>query len=89
MIKRQWLFLNTLDTAASVKKLVAFYVDQHNSHLPYSAFKWQTADEMYYGKGDGIPKKLEEARLQARELRLRSNRERNCHVCAFPTSASC
>ena len=89
VIKHQWLFLNTLDTAASVGKLVAFYVDQHNSHLPHSAFKGQTPDEMYYGTGDGIPKKLEEAKLQARELRLKSNRERNCHVCALPTSASC
>ena len=89
VIKHQWLFLNTLDTAASVGKLVAFYVDQHNSHLPHSAFKGQTPDEMYYGTGDDIPKKLEEAKLQARELRLKSNRERNCHVCALPTSASC
>ena len=89
VIKHQWLFLNTLDTAASVGKLVAFYVDQHNSHLPHSAFKGQTPDEMYYGTGDDIPKTLEEANLQARELRLKSNRERNCHVCALPTSASC
>ena len=89
VIKHQWLFLNTLETAASVKKLVAFYVEQHNSHLPHSAFKGQTPDEMYFGTGDGIPKKLEEAKLQARELRLKSNRERNCHVCALPTSASC
>ncbi len=80
---------NTLETAASVKKLVAFYVEQHNSHLPHSAFKGQTPDEMYFGTGDGIPKKLEEAKLQARELRLKSNRERNCHVCALPTPASC
>ena len=89
VIKHQWLFLNTLDTAASVGKLVAFYVDQHNSHLPHSAFKGQTPDEMYYGTGDDIPKTLEETKLQARELRLKSNRKRNCHVCALPTSASC
>ena len=89
VIKHQWLFLNTLDTAASVKKLVAFYVEQHNSHLPHSAFKGQTPDEMYFGTGDGIPKKLEEAKLQARELRLKSNRERNCHVCLQSASATC
>ena len=89
VIKHQWLFLNTLDTAGSVRKLVAFYVDQHNSHLPHSAFKGQTPDEMYFGTGDDIPKKLEEARLQARELRLKSNRERNCHVCLQSASATC
>ncbi len=89
VIKHQWLFLNTLDTAASVRKLVAFYVAQHNSHLPHSAFKGQTPDEMYYGTGDGIPKKLEEEKSRARELRLKSNRERNCHVCLQSASASC
>jgi len=89
VIKHQWLFLNTLDTAASVKKLVAFYVDQHNRHLPHSAFKGQTPDEMYFGTGDGIPKKLEEEKLKARELRLKSNRERNCHVCLRSASATC
>ena len=89
VIKHQWLFLNTLDTVASVRKLVAFYVEQHNSHLPHSAFKGQTPDEMYYGTGDGIPKKLEEEKLQARELRLKTNRERNCHVCLQSASASC
>ena len=39
VIKHQWLFLNTLDTVASVRKLVTFYVQQHNSHLPHSASK--------------------------------------------------
>jgi putative transposase len=89
VIKHQWLFLNTLDTVASVRKLVAFYVEQHNRHLPHSAFKGQTPDEMYFGTGDDIPKKLEEARLQARELRLKSNRERNCQVCSLSVNASC
>ena len=63
VIKHQWLFLNTLDTVASVRKLVAFYVQQHNSHLPHSAFKGQTPDEMYFGTGDDISQKLEEAKL--------------------------
>ena len=89
VIKHQWLFLNTWDTAARVGKLVAFYVDQHNSHLPHSAFKGQTPDEMYFGTGDDIPKTLEEAKLQARELRLKSSRERNCQVCSLSANASC
>ncbi len=72
VIKHQWLFLNTLDNVTSVRKLVAFYVEQHNSHLPHSAFNGQTPDEMYFGAGNDIPKKLEEDKLQARELRLKS-----------------
>jgi putative transposase len=89
VIKHQWLFLNTLDTAASVGKLVAFYVQQHNSHLPHSAFNGQTPDEMYFGTGDEIPKKLEEDKLQARQLRLKANREQNCHVCSLSANAGC
>ena len=89
VIKHQWLFLNTLGAVASVRKLVAFYVQQHNSHLPHSAFKGKAPDEMYFGTGDDIPKKLEEAKLQARGLRLKSNRERNCQVCSLSANASC
>ena len=89
VIKHQWLFLNTLDTVASVRKLVAFYVQQHNSHLPHSAFKGKTPDEMYFGTGDDIAKKLEEAKLQARGRRLKSNRERNCRVCSLSANSSC
>ena len=89
VIKHQWLFLNTLDTVASVRKLIAFYVEQHNTHLPHSAFKGQTPDEMFFGTGDGVPVKLEAAKLRAQELRLKTNRERNCHVCSVSTTASC
>jgi transposase InsO family protein len=89
VIKHQWLYLNTLDTVASVRKLVAFYVKQHNTHLPHSAFKGQTPDEIYFQTGDDIPKHLASAKVAARQLRLKSNRERNCQVCVLPTSASC
>ena len=89
VIKHQWLFLNTLDTVASVRRLVAFYVEQHNSHLPHSAFKGQNPDEMYLRTGDSIPMKREAATLQMRELRLKTNRERNCHVFCPSTSACC
>ena len=33
VLKHQWLYLNTFDTVATVRKLVAFYVDQHCSLL--------------------------------------------------------
>ena len=37
-LKHNWLFLNPLDTVARLRKLVAFYVEEHNSRLPHSAF---------------------------------------------------
>ena len=89
VLKHQWLYLNTLDTPASLRKLVAFYVDQHNSHLPHSAFRGQTPDEMYYGTGHHIPAELEVARIAARQSRLQANRERSCQVCHQLQSTRC
>ena len=34
VFKHQWLYLNTLDSIATVRKLIGFYVDQHNTVDP-------------------------------------------------------
>lgn len=81
VLKHQWLYLNTLDTVATVRKLVAFYIDQHNTHLPHSAFHGQTPDEMYFGTGSKIPKKLEASRIAVRHSRMEANRAQTCQVC--------
>jgi len=47
-LKHQWLFLHPLDSVTTVRRLVAFYVDEHNRVLPHSAFRGQTPDEMYF-----------------------------------------
>ncbi len=41
-LKHQWLFLHALDSVTTVRRLVAFYVDEHNRVLPHSAFRGQT-----------------------------------------------
>ena len=51
-LKHQWLFLHSLDSVATVRRLVAFYVKEHNGALPHSAFRGQTPDEMYFGTRD-------------------------------------
>ena len=81
VLKQQWLYLNTLDTLATVQKLFAFYVEQHNSHLPHAAFKGQTPDEMYFGKGGDVPKQLAAAQVAARAARLAANRAVRCASC--------
>ncbi len=48
-LKHQWLFLNVLDTLAAVERLVAFYVEQHNTVIPHSALGGLTPDEVYFG----------------------------------------
>ena len=88
VLKHQWLYLNQLDSMKTVEKLVAFYVDQHNTHLPHSAFQGQTPDEMYFGTGEHVAKQLEAARLAARESRLKSNREQSCRKCETLVSIS-
>ena len=57
-LKHQWLFLNTLDSSATVSRLVGFYVAAHNGEIPHSTFHGQTPDEMYYGQGQRIPQQL-------------------------------
>jgi hypothetical protein len=80
-LKHQWLFLNTLESCETVRRLVAFYVASHNAEIPHSAFRGQTPDEVYYGRGQEIPARLEAARTQAREARLKANREASCQQC--------
>jgi putative transposase len=41
-LKHQWLFLHPLDSITTVRRLVAFYVAEHNRVLPHSAFRGQT-----------------------------------------------
>jgi len=48
-LKHGWLYLHELDTFAALEKLIAFYVEQHNTVVPHAAFAGQTPDEMYFG----------------------------------------
>ena len=80
-MKHGWLFLHQLDTFAALEKLIAFYIEQHNSVVPHSAFAGQTPDEMYFGCGDQVPVDLAVGRARAREARMKSNRELSCEAC--------
>ena len=80
-MKHQWLFLNTLDTVAAVRRHVSTYVAAHNGQIPHSAFHGQTPDEMYFGTGGGVPAKLAAANKAAQEARLLANRGLSCAEC--------
>ena len=88
VLKHQWLYLNTLDTVSTIKKLVTFYVEEHNTRLPHSAFRGQTPDEMYFETGNEIPRQLEIARKAAREARMEVNRNNSCLTCEPLTAIS-
>lgn len=78
------MYLRPLDSMAKVQSLVAFYVAEHNSRLPHSAFRGQKPDEMYFGTGAAVPDQLASARNAARVARLAANRAQRCAVCARP-----
>lgn len=80
-LKHHWLYLNTLDTVTRLEKLVAFYVDEHNTRLPHSAFRGQTPDEMYFGTGAQVPDELAAAKTAARQSRMNLNRAIWCPTC--------
>jgi hypothetical protein len=63
-----------------VRSLVAFYVAEHNSKIPRSAFQGQTPDEMYFGTGAQVPERLATQRAAARQARMAENRGRRCAV---------
>ena len=56
-LRYNWLYLNDLESVAPVRKLVAFYVAQHNT-VPHSAFNGETPDEMYASTADGVAERL-------------------------------
>ena len=76
-----------LHSFAALEKLIAWYVGEHNAVIPHSAFRGQTPDEMFFGRGDRIPEELDAARRQARVARLQANRNVRCEDCRpQPTS---
>ena len=76
-LKHQWLFLHSLDSVTTVRRLVELYVHEHNCVLPHSAFRGQAPDEMYFGTGDAGPGRARDGGGEARASRwASSNRSR-------------
>jgi hypothetical protein len=82
-LKHQWLFLHPLDSVATIRRLVTFYVHEHNHVLPHTAFRGQTPDEMYFGIGDTVAADLRARADAARQARVAANRSASCET--FPS----
>ena len=80
-LTHQWLFLHSLDSVTTVRRLVAFYVDEHHRVLPHSAFRGQTPDAMYFGTGDAVPADLTARAATARRTRAEAHRSASCETC--------
>ncbi|MEE8165492.1 MAG: integrase core domain-containing protein, partial [Myxococcota bacterium] len=86
-LKHSWLYLHSLDSMAALRRLIGFYVTAHNEVMPHSAFHGQTPNEVFFGIGDEVPKKLADARTAAREKRLKENRSSACGACVLEASS--
>lgn len=64
-----------------MKRLVEFYVAEHNERNPHAAFEGQTPDEIYFGRGAQIPDELAALRREVRKRRLERNRAVACVAC--------
>jgi putative transposase len=84
-LKHSWLYLHSLDSIDSLRRLVDFYLRQHNEAMPHAAFEGQTPDEMYFGDGGAVAARFAAARIRAREQRVEANRVAQCGVCNSDT----
>jgi putative transposase len=87
-LKHQWLYLHSLDSVATIRRLVTFYVHEHNHVLPHSAFRGQTPDEMYFGTGEAVPGELTSRAADARRACLEANRSASCTTCPSINAAA-
>ena len=60
-----WLFLNTLDSTAAVRRLVVFYIGEHNEKIPCALLGGRTPDEVYFGREENLRERLSEQRKKA------------------------
>ena len=93
-LKHQWLFLHSLDSIATIRRLVTFYVHQHNHVLPHSAFRGQTPDEMYFYEAacqltPMYRKEVSFCSTHLHESRARSSERVNCRQRTARRQASC
>jgi transposase InsO family protein len=78
-LKHQWLYLHCLDDFSKLELLIRFYVAQHNSVLPHSAFQGETPDEMYFGTGNELAGQLKAKRAtKTSSLRGEPSRKLSC-----------
>jgi putative transposase len=81
-LKHMWLFLHPLETIESVRKLVAFYVAEHNEVMPRLMLGGRTPDEVYLGLNENVSTQLATQRQKARADRIKHNRAQRCDQCS-------
>jgi transposase InsO family protein len=85
-MKHGFLFLQRLDSVTALERFVDFYVHEHNTVMPHSAFRGQTPEEIFRGIGDHVPAELAVKRSEARVKRIADNRRTHCVTCPANTA---
>jgi hypothetical protein len=73
-----------LDNLATVERLVAFYVEQHNTVMPQVALRGRTPDEVFRGEVTELSERLREVHRDAIRDRIATNRALACGDCPLP-----
>ena len=80
-LKHAWLFLNMLESTAAVRRLVAFYIREHNEKIPRAVLGARTPDEVYFGREEDLRECLSGQSKTAQRVRRAANRAASCHRC--------
>ncbi|MCB9662366.1 MAG: transposase [Sandaracinaceae bacterium] len=84
-LKHRWLYLHDLDTEATLRKLIAAFVEDHNALIPRAVLGGRTPDEVFLGLHRELPVQLVEARRAAGVDRVQVNRAlTSCGGCDGP-----
>jgi hypothetical protein len=70
LLRHNFLYLHNLDAMATVRRLVSFYVEQHNTVMPHHALNGRTPQEVFFGENEDLPERLAEAHRDAIRIRL-------------------
>jgi putative transposase len=88
-LKHQWLFLHSLDSVTTVRRLVAFYVDEHTTacfHIRRFADRRLTRCTLE--QGDAMLADLTSRAAAARRARVDANRSASCATCPSVDAAA-
>ncbi len=80
-IKSWWLFLHTLDSFATLQRLVEKYFDDHNKLIPRAELGGRTPNEAFFGREDDLQTRLRVEHAKARYRRVAENQARTCSAC--------
>ncbi|WP_236515955.1 DDE-type integrase/transposase/recombinase [Sandaracinus amylolyticus] len=87
VLRHQWLYLHSLDSIGTLRRLVSEYIHEHNAVIPHIELGGRTPDEAYAGRELDVRARLASAHADARRARVAANRAVSCAACATPPPA--